>query len=162
MDYVIDELRWKAEQFKKMRCVLVYNGNVVKSDNVISPELKASLIAGVKVLEDVPEKKKDWHPGSNKQVLDLVHPSLFPLIYGRSRVLTDRVIGIDDAIDNIGKDEVIKNQDDFVEDDSHLHSWQRGGHRESPYSKRFQWLPCDVAVEDGEARYPDLFQSFLK
>jgi len=29
----------------------------------------------------------DWRYGSDGQVLDLIHPSLFPLIYGHSRVL---------------------------------------------------------------------------
>ncbi|KAJ7605490.1 hypothetical protein B0H17DRAFT_1221960 [Mycena rosella] len=28
------------------------------------------------------DSKKDWHPGSNKQVLDLVHPSLYCIVYG--------------------------------------------------------------------------------
>ena len=32
----------------------------------------------------MPEDQKDWHPGSNKQVLDLVHPSLYPLVYGKT------------------------------------------------------------------------------
>lgn len=39
------------------------------------------------VLEDVPEDEKDWHPGSDGRVLDLVHPSLYPVVYGRT---TDR------------------------------------------------------------------------
>ena len=33
-------------------------------------------------LESVPDSEKDWHPGSDGKVLDLVHPSLFPVIYG--------------------------------------------------------------------------------
>ncbi len=35
-----------------------------------------------KKLEDLFEGKFDYHPGSNNQVIDLVHPSLFPLQYG--------------------------------------------------------------------------------
>lgn len=38
----------------------------------------------MKELEDVPEAEKDWHPRSSGLVLDLVHPSLYPLVYGRS------------------------------------------------------------------------------
>jgi hypothetical protein len=38
----------------------------------------------VQWLENVPEKEKDWHPGSNGQVLDLVHPSLYPIVYNRT------------------------------------------------------------------------------
>ncbi len=36
------------------------------------------------MLEEVPDAEKDWHPGSDGQVLDLVHPSLFCLVNGVS------------------------------------------------------------------------------
>lgn len=58
-----------------------------QSDTLIDEKLRDELIAGVSVLEDVPDAKKDWHPGSNNQVLDLVHPSLFCFIAGRTKVL---------------------------------------------------------------------------
>ena len=35
-------------------------------------------------IEDIPDEQKDWHPRSNGLVLDLVHPSLYPLVYGRT------------------------------------------------------------------------------
>jgi hypothetical protein len=38
----------------------------------------------IAVLENIPEEKKDWHPGSNGQVLDIVHPSLYCLVYKRT------------------------------------------------------------------------------
>ncbi|KAK6511026.1 hypothetical protein TWF506_010110 [Arthrobotrys conoides] len=47
-------------------------------------ELRRELIDAVATLENVPNEKNDWHPGSNKQVLDLVHPSLWPIIYNRT------------------------------------------------------------------------------
>ncbi|KAJ7499569.1 hypothetical protein FB451DRAFT_1347700 [Mycena latifolia] len=55
------------------------------SDRLISNEISDRLRAAVAELEDVPDDLKDWHPGSNGQVLDLVHPSLYPIIYGRTR-----------------------------------------------------------------------------
>ncbi|KAK6334843.1 hypothetical protein TWF718_010288 [Orbilia javanica] len=42
------------------------------------------LIDAVATLENVPEEQKDWHPGAGRQVLDLVHPSLWPVIYGKT------------------------------------------------------------------------------
>ncbi|KAF7361406.1 hypothetical protein MSAN_01173700 [Mycena sanguinolenta] len=54
------------------------------SDRLISSDVLERLKNAVKTLEDVPEDKKDWHPGSNKQVLDLVHPSLYCVVYGRT------------------------------------------------------------------------------
>ena len=35
-------------------------------------------------LEAVPESEKDWHPGSGGLVLNLVHPSLYPIVFGRT------------------------------------------------------------------------------
>jgi hypothetical protein len=45
------------------------------------------LRAAIIELEDVPNELKDWHPGSNDQVLDLVHPSLYCITYGRTHRL---------------------------------------------------------------------------
>lgn len=64
-------------------------GVVYKSDTCVTAEMKAALKAAAAVLEDVDDSKKDWHPHSDEKVLDLVHPSLFPLLYGRSTVLSE-------------------------------------------------------------------------
>lgn len=53
-------------------------------DGLVDAELLSSLRGAVAVLENVPEKDKDWHPDSDQQVLDLVHPSLYCLVYGVS------------------------------------------------------------------------------
>ena len=82
------------------------------------------MIAAVSPLENVPDAEKDWHPGSDNQVLDLVHPSLYPIVYGRTFVKDPQT----------GKCEV---------------SEPPGG---SSYfvSQKFQWLPSDfVVAEDG-------------
>ncbi|KAJ7778896.1 hypothetical protein B0H14DRAFT_3507876 [Mycena olivaceomarginata] len=36
------------------------------------------------VLENLPASGRDWHLGSNEQVLDLVHPSLYCIVYDRN------------------------------------------------------------------------------
>ncbi|KAF7328869.1 hypothetical protein MVEN_02516600 [Mycena venus] len=54
------------------------------SDGLIPDDVLDRLKFAVKVLEDIPDDKKDWHPGSNKQVLDLVHPSLYCVVYDRT------------------------------------------------------------------------------
>ncbi|KAF4630381.1 hypothetical protein G7Y89_g7765 [Cudoniella acicularis] len=147
MDWVIAELRWKADNFKKTGIVNVYNGDVVKSDVAISQDLKLSLRSAVEKLENIPVNRKDYHPGSDGKVLDLVHPSLFPLIYGRSRILHDRLLGLDDCIQNSGRGEVIaippKGEDNNT-------SVRRRGYPApaDPYSRKFQWLPCDVDISE--------------
>ncbi|KIJ98223.1 hypothetical protein K443DRAFT_9336 [Laccaria amethystina LaAM-08-1] len=77
--------------------------DVVKSDSAIPPDLQAALKAAVDTLEDVPHGLKDWHPGSDDLVLDLGHPSLFPLVYGRSKVLKEGTTTLDDCIERCGE-----------------------------------------------------------
>jgi hypothetical protein len=79
--WCIEELRFKVPDFLKTGSISVYNGDVVKSDSAIPLELKEELKNAAAPLEQVPEWQKDWHPESDEKVLDLVHPSLFPLVY---------------------------------------------------------------------------------
>lgn len=46
--------------------------------------MREELLAAIAPLENVPDSEKDWHPGSDGLVLDLVHPSLYPIVYGRT------------------------------------------------------------------------------
>ncbi|KAG5638230.1 hypothetical protein H0H81_001104 [Sphagnurus paluster] len=146
IDWCIAELQHKARDFEKTWSVSVYNGDVVKSDHAVPAALKEALKAAVAPLEQVPAHEKDWHPGSDGKVLDLVHPSLFPLVYGRSKILPKGRVGLDDCITRSGEgvtiplpraDSMPPNDDDY--DDSL-----------QPYSRRFQWLPCDVEFVDDE------------
>jgi hypothetical protein len=114
--------------------VLDASSCVLKSDNVIPNELKEELKRAVAPLEEVPDKKKDWHPGSDNTVLDLVHPSLFPLVYDCSRILPDSTINLEDCLESIGKGVVVPSPCE----DNDL------------WSDRFQWLPCNVSFPDGE------------
>lgn len=60
---------------------------IYESDTLVPTELRDALLSGVTELEtNPPYGEADWHPGSNEQVLDLVHPSLFPLRYGKTRI----------------------------------------------------------------------------
>jgi hypothetical protein len=158
VDWVIDELRWKAEEFKNTGRLTVYNGDVVKSDVAISENIKLQLRDAVRPLEDVPEKYKDYHPGSDGKVLDIVHPSLFPLIYGKSRVLEDRLIGLDDCIANCGKGKIVPvRPDEEMKLDrkgsmEYGASWRRAQSLD-PYGKHFQWLPCEVDISGTDTKY---------
>ena len=82
------------------------------------------MVAAVSPLENVPDGEKDWHPRSDNQVLDLVHPSLYSLVYNRTFVKDPQT----------GKCEVSKPPD----------------HQSYTISQKFQWLPSDFAIaEDG-------------
>jgi hypothetical protein len=101
--WVIDELCHKSKLSQGTGMVTVDMGDVTKSDTTISESLRASLKAVVRLLKDVPENQKDYHPGSNDKVLDLVHPSLFPLVYGKFRIMHDSPVDMEASVQYTGK-----------------------------------------------------------
>lgn len=154
------ELRDYAERQEKDGFVPAIDADaaVQKSDSIIPDALKDELKAAAAPLEDGLAKHQDWHPGSDDKVLDLVHPSLFPLLYGRSRVLDDDSVTLEDCVEYTGLGEVVP-----VPEDKHLKvtslpglsGWDGGRfggrHIEQHFfSKRFQWLPCEVKFGDDE------------
>lgn len=150
MDWIVKELQWKAGILEQTGFVEVFDAGVVKSDTVVSKELQDELKQAVVPFENVPEEEKDYHPGSDNKVVNLVHPSLFPVIYGRTHVLPDRTIGLDDCIDSMGEGHWLPSPKEAEA------SPERGpySYRTQPHpavlSTKFQWLPCDVKItEDG-------------
>lgn len=139
----MEELRYKASIYEKAGFipVLDYSIAALKSDKILDEDLVAELKAAVAPLEDVPDDRKDWHPGSNNQVLDLVHPSLWPLVYGRTRILPNGRVGVQDALEHCGGGFVIpKPLAIEVKKEEH-------------FSTQFQWLPSDVTLSaDGKAK----------
>ncbi|EFY87261.1 hypothetical protein MAC_06709 [Metarhizium acridum CQMa 102] len=117
----IRELCKKAALYEETSLIPVMDHStcVAKSDKLVSDDLTERLKTAVRSLEHVADSDKDWHPESDGKVLDLVHPSLFPLLYGRSRIMRQLEATID---------------------------W-RGAPIEV-VSPRFQWLPCDVVIDE--------------
>ncbi|KAF9151654.1 hypothetical protein BG015_006407 [Linnemannia schmuckeri] len=98
IDYVFKELDWFAQKRQeqidndvKTTIDMVVEGTR-RSNGLIPEELRDRLLKYIKKLEDVLDDKKDWHPGSDEKVLDLVHPSLFPFVAGRTRVTEKEAI----------------------------------------------------------------------
>jgi hypothetical protein len=128
-----------------MVTVLDLGASVVKSDTIVEEELRQALKDNCLILENVPDHQKDWHPHSDEKVLDLVHPSLFPLVYGRSKVLPHGKLDLEDCTKAIGTGEVIPipSNSDF-----HEHKeWDDGLDRQY-WSDKFQWLPSDVTFTE--------------
>ncbi|KAF2624297.1 hypothetical protein BU25DRAFT_374116 [Macroventuria anomochaeta] len=153
LNYCIDELRYKADLYEKTRIIPVLDASscVLKSDNAIPNQLKDDLRKAVALLEDVPQNQQDWHPGSDGTMLDLVHPSLFPLVYGRSRILPDSTITLDDCLNSIGKGVTVPNplsRGTPLNQDIRSREWY--GNPTDLWSHRFQWLPCNVSFPDGD------------
>jgi hypothetical protein len=150
MDWIIKELQWKAGILEQTGFVEVFDGGVVKSDTIISKELQDALKEAVVPFENVPEEEKDYHPGSDDKVVNLVHPSLFPVIYGRTHVLHDRTIDLDDCIDSMGEGHWLpRPKEEEAVPEKGPYSYQGQPHP-PVLSTKFQWLPCDVKItEDG-------------
>jgi hypothetical protein len=110
------------------------NAAVYISDTAVDHDTKMALQSGIVSLENIPDKLKDWHPGSDDQVLDLVHPSLYPLMYGTTRILRDAIVPLEDCVQLCGQGKVIPSLED----------------KEVPngYSAKHQWLPCEVRLDD--------------
>ncbi|KAJ5747501.1 uncharacterized protein N7511_009197 [Penicillium nucicola] len=131
MDWVIKELQWKAEVLQNEGLTFVFDIGVIKSDTAIPEDLKRLLKDAVAPFEAVPEEQKDYHPGTNNKVVDLVHQSLFPVVYGHTHILRDKTIGLEDCLSNVGQGELLSAQNE---------------NPPAGYSGKFQWLPCDVAL----------------
>jgi hypothetical protein len=121
--YVLAELAYYAS-LRDERTGIEVSGvdGVWQSDALIDDELRSRLRDAVRALEDVADEERDWHPGSDGQVLDLVHPSLFCRV-----------------------------RDVSLPDDSSWPSRDKEDARYA-LSDKFQWLPTDVEVgENGDA-----------
>lgn len=128
---------------------------VLKSDVAIPLDLKETLRKAVASLENISDSHKDWHPGSDGRVLDLVHPSLFPLVYGRSRILPDSTVTLDNSLSSIGKGVIVPTP--VVNPDEDSGQGRRHPAFASLWSHRFQWLPCNVSFPDGENAHIDSY-----
>ncbi|EDR01452.1 uncharacterized protein LACBIDRAFT_295569 [Laccaria bicolor S238N-H82] len=154
-NWCIEELKHKAILFHNSPNggIRVYNGDVIKSDTAVPESVRLALVEAVKPLEDIPDRLKDWHPGSEEKVLDLVHPSLFPLVYGRSKILeAGQTTTLEDCISRCGEGEVIpqpKESETQIAEDA---GYDNDIKVKNPYSQNFQWLPCQVDIKEENAR----------
>jgi hypothetical protein len=104
-DYLKLLLDWQASRVEGPVMPAAVEGAWV-ADKLIGEELKNRLFKAVAPFENVSDGEKDWHPGSNEQVLDLVHPSLFCLVYGVSRQLQDGQITMP-ALKSMGGGDIV-------------------------------------------------------
>ncbi|CAK38002.1 hypothetical protein CBS63078_6739 [Aspergillus niger] len=149
MDYIVKELQWKAQNLQKEGLLPIFDVGVVRSDTAVSEELQKALQQAVAPLENIPTHQKDYHPGSDRKVVDLVHPSLFPLVYGCTRILPDRLITSDSCLGCIGQGVVVpvpSEEEAGLTLDSFTPSRRWRVEQMRSFSRQFQWLPCDVEL----------------
>ncbi|KAK2473922.1 hypothetical protein H9L39_13882 [Fusarium oxysporum f. sp. albedinis] len=153
-DVCFKDLAAKAKIYQQTKLIPVMESSscVIKSDTLLPNELKQRLRAAAALLEDVPGSQRDWHPGSDEKVLDLVHPSLWPLVFGRSRIISDKHITLDKCLDHCGSGKVIPEpKRPHLRMPDGLRSFTEDNDKRA-LSLRYQWLPCDVDLAGGRPR----------
>lgn len=128
------------------------SATIAKSDVLVSAKLRAELQKAFNKIKSDQESKPNWHPKSNEQVLNLVHPSMYPLVYGRTRVLQDEAVGTTDAINRwAGKGEPIAIDASNPSGDNPVSIPPPPA---SYWSDTYQWLPANVKfMEDGTVKF---------
>lgn len=134
VDFVLEELAWYekvANNTSGFQCGC--HDSIVFSDTSVESKLRDQFVKLAEQLEELFDGKFDYHPGSNEQVVDLVHPSLWPLQYG----ITPIKVG--------DKYEIVEFSDDI----------SLTKHGVAPYgeSKYYQWLPALMKFEDGKLNF---------
>ena len=138
----MEELKFKSKISLEHQFIETHN-IIFKSDTIVPEHMREALIKAVKPLEDIPKKEEDWHPGSDEQVLDLVHPSLYPLVFGQTRILPAALVGLSDCLDRYGEGEVLA-EPSFEEADK-----RSGEMNDRAWSRSFQWLPSNFEIPKG-------------
>ncbi|GAA5848906.1 hypothetical protein JCM8547_006385 [Rhodosporidiobolus lusitaniae] len=132
VDYVLVELELHERDLKDENGIRAScYAKIYESDRLLPSDLLSSLVEHISHLEaNPPFGEPDWHPGSNEQVLDLLHPSLFPLRYGVT------------PVKDIAEDGSVK------ESTTNAPAPRNAVHSTS---KKYQWLPSDFDVDaDGK------------
>lgn len=172
----VEELRRKALYYEKSGIIPTLDAcaSVAKSDKLVTPHLHEQLRAAFKTLRKDQATSPDWHPNSNDMVQDLVHPSMYPLVYGRSKVLKTESVGVEDAINKwAAKGTVIKKDRRMAAESRRPYMFREES--DGYWSDTYQWLPANVAFQDdGSVRftsyinnlhptkYPEIYQAIEK
>jgi hypothetical protein len=150
----------------------------VKSDNLVSSELREALYRAFETLQAAQKSAPDWHPKSNDMVQNLVHPSMYPLVYNRSRGLKEEVVGVEDAIERWAGKGDITPKDEWrpgAQGDRYRYGVGSGQIPPEFWSDTYQWLPANVAFQDDGGvkltsyinnlhpnKYPDIYRTIEK
>ncbi|CAJ2504218.1 Uu.00g116120.m01.CDS01 [Anthostomella pinea] len=130
-DYCVQELRSKAKYYATSGVIPTLDAyaSVVKLDSLADHSTSP-----------------DWHPNTGDMVQDLIHPSMYPLVYGRSTVLREEVVGVNDSIARwAGKGDIIAK-------DEHEPTDPDGFSNVVPpsfWSDTYQWLPSNISFQEG-------------
>ncbi|KKP03027.1 hypothetical protein THAR02_04853 [Trichoderma harzianum] len=141
-DLCIDELKLKADLYEKTGLIPVLDAAacVIKSDKLVPDALKRELSLGRQKLF---QSMSDSDKPRDEFTIDLIDPFTCPLMYHRSRILPDRSIDLTNCLEACGKGDIL------------LSPWdpKKRSQRYNMLDPSFQWLPCDVIMDEtGKAK----------
>ncbi|KAJ2059769.1 hypothetical protein GGI17_004176 [Coemansia sp. S146] len=167
--YVLDELAYYSLlHFPGSNLRLSAADGVWFSDSLIDAETTKKLKDYAAILESVPDHQKDWYPSNQSCMRLLIDPSLYPLIYRRSKLClpTDMLLqtefpgsfynwrkalngtgGIDTYCFVPYPYEGVSDQDS---DDEQINGRYLNKYEEYA-SEEFSWLPSEFRVDDNGA-----------
>ncbi|KAJ2871501.1 hypothetical protein GGH93_004778 [Coemansia aciculifera] len=159
--YVLDELVYYASLHPPGSNIrLSAADGVWFSDALIDADATNELRDYAAILENVPDRQKDWYPKDRSRVLNLIDPSLFPLIYSRSKLFRQTstspqaALKLEDVGEFPGSPEGWHNAINFVEDgESEYYIPLPAGDNQYGYysSDKFSWLPSEFRIGDNGA-----------
>ena len=149
-DWIIAELQFKSSIYRNYGAVALYNGDITKSDSNIPTRLIEELRDATRVLEYHDTLLQFYHRGTMRKQRDLLAMALYPLVYGKSRILPDKVIRLDEALEYAGQGEVIPvpQETGITRMDIAWRVSARADIQVRPYSRFFQILPTDWEYGD--------------
>ena len=146
-----------AIHFRQNRIIPALDHSIFKSDTLFSPSMKFSLQASLRHLEWTSRRDKGLcFAGPETRI---VNPYLYPLIFGRTRIVNSAFHNLDDCIKLCGEGSsgvfcAPQDQECGSLDGGEQFCGDTSYNFCNAWSVRFQWLPCDVSfeTETGKAR----------
>jgi len=144
-NWIIEELKFKSMIYEHSNAVTLYSGDISKSDSNVPDSLLQDLRCAYEILEYDDPELQFYHPRSMNKQRDLLPVGLYQLIYGKSRILPDRVIGVDEALQFAGQGEVVPvpTESGITRQDIVWRISSRADIETRPFSRHFQILPSD-------------------
>lgn len=126
-DYVFAELSYYAKCIDGSMQMAGADG-VWRADNLIEDGLRLALCAHFAVIEAAPLDTQDWNPVAARTVLNLINPSLYPVVPGVTRVDAPSLVAT--SVESMDAMSALETK--------------TAGATATP--SKFQWLPSDFTV----------------
>ncbi|KAJ2752581.1 hypothetical protein GGI19_003729 [Coemansia pectinata] len=157
--YVLDELVYYASLHPPGSNVRFSAADGVWfSGTFIDTETTNELKNYATILESIRDRQKDWYPNDRSCVLNLIDPSLFPLIYSRSKLChqsdtsPQAALKLEDVGEFPGSLDEWRRALSVTEEREPDHYLPTGVRQYGCYSSdKFSWLPSEFRVDDNGA-----------